>query len=385
MKTFIACISFFVSMSWMVPGYTDEDTDWSGELSLLPIWGGPQGGSFGIELLPKVEHEWAGNNSLTAQLKLRLDSDDNRNLFNIQELYWEKYWEEWEVQVGWLIKTPDRTEAVHLIGPLYNQVDGASSVDREEKFGQPGVYGTRFSDHYGTFEGGIMLGLHQQTYSDEFRVSKSAEFEAGQYNVSLVFHWGNAFLKDKLELGATYFYGTRRDPDLIPRITPSGLEFTQFYPRVHQAAIDWQWELFGKYLFKGELIGVTGGMDDYFAATYGFEETFWNVGDDSGINLSWIVEHLFDSRDDELVQPFNNDIAGFIQVRKFDWSVLFGTIIDPSSGETFFSLEYEHRLTADGRWTVNIESRYAVNANKNSSLGVFKGYIRAGLTLHFLY
>ena len=132
------------------------------------------------------------------------------------------------------------------------------------------------------------------------------------------------------DLGLSHFYGTSREPRLLPRSVPSGeLTLIPRYDIIHQTGLDLQ-ATKGDWLWKLEVIRRSGQADTFVAMTGGFEYTFIGIFD-TLMDLGVLTEYLYDDRADRSTVPFQDDVLTGMRLSVNDeqsTTALFGVIID---------------------------------------------------------
>ena len=97
------------------------------------------------------------------------------------------------------------------------------------------------------------------------------------------------------DIGVAHFYGTSRDPRLLPTLNSSGtLILAPFYDIINQTSIDLQ-ATKGNMLWKFEALHRSGQGETYNALAGGFEYTFVGIFD-SVIDLGVLGEYHYDDR-----------------------------------------------------------------------------------------
>ena len=345
---------FMLVTSWVQAG------EWSGYLALegryffqeaLDPEQEDAGLSFSVE--PEYYHEWQdGRQSVTFKPFLRLDQhDDQRTHFDIRELQWTYAGEGWESVIGVSKVYWGVTEAYHLVD-IINQTDLVENPDGEQKLGQPMV---KFSLEraWGTLDMFILPGFRERTYPGEQgrirthpRVdTDQAEYESGAGNkrTDLALRWSHYF--GDWDVGLAHFHGTGREPLLYPGLDHNEVVLTPFYELIDQTSIDVQ-ATKGEWLWKFEGLYRQGMLEDYFAATGGFEYTRVGVFQSDG-DLGMLAEVMWDEREAQASTPFNNDI--FLGLRwtandEQSTELLTGVIYDWKTESKLFNLEASRRL-----------------------------------------
>ncbi len=152
------------------------------------------------------------------------------------------------------------------------------------------------------------------------------------------------------------FYGTGREPLLLPRTDGAGTPvLVPRYEIIRQLGADIQYTR-NAWLWKVEAIGRRGHGSPFAAVVAGFEFTRYEFGGTSS-DLGLLAEFLYDGRDDT-APPTYYDSAWFGGLR---WSmndvqgtaVLAGAIVNGSSAIAV--LEAQRRLGEN--WKFELEAR----------------------------
>ena len=329
-------------------------------------------------LQPELFYAWEDSGwSLTATPFFRWDrSDPERTHFDIRELFVQKRFDDLELSLGVRRLFWGVTESVHLVD-FVNQVDRVENIDDEDRLGQPMLQLSLPTDA-GTFELIGMPYFRERTFpgrggrlrTEPFIDVDRAAFEssaeewhfdiAGRYSVS----------KGPIDLGLYHFYGTNRDPTLLPGSLDASGAPRSLVPRyeiVHQTGLDLQYTK-DNWLWKLEALSRSGQSDWFWAAVGGLEYTFHDVAE-SGIDVGLLAEYLYDSRSDDEASVFQDDV--FVGTRLAfndtqDTQVLAGAIVDRNYGSTLFNIEASRRI--NDRWTFGAELRAFLNVNDDDRL-----------------
>jgi len=294
---------------------------------------------------------------------LRLDAqDDDRTHADLREAYWRYIGDDWEALVGVNTVFWGVTESRHLVN-IINQIDQVEDIDEEDFLGQP-MMNLATQQDWGRLDLFVLPGFRTRTFPGRKGRLRSAlpvdedaaEFDSdlGRAHVDVAARYAH-FLGD-WDLGAYYFYGTGREPRLVPNATGTRLE--PRYDLVHQGGLDLQYTQ-DAWLWKLEAI-IREGQGDVFAAMVGgFEYTLFQVFE-SAADLGLLAEYLYDGRDEDEAPPtsFDNDV--FLGSRLAlndvqDTTVLSGAVVDVEDGSTALFVEAERRLGAS--WKLEVESR----------------------------
>ena len=356
------------------------DTDFSGRVSLESRWH-PQSGAYpeqsghasGVVAEPEFHFEDARGRSFSLTPFFRYDSaDPRRTHFDLREAYLLLFGQsgrgEWELRLG-----VDRVfwgvaESRHLVD-IVNQTDLIEHPDEEEKLGQPMAHFT-WSGDWGVAE---VFGLpyhRARTFpgpGGRLRYSLAVdrdnplyESRSKQWHLDVAARYSHSF--GPLDIGASVFDGTSREPFLQPELKPGGAPVLRpRYDQIRQLGLDAQLTL-GAWLLKLETIQRSGARNlrgveqSYGALVSGFEYTFYSVGG-SAHDVSLLGEWNYDGRGRNATNFFDNDV--FVATR---WApndvqgteLLAGIMFDATRSSQVVSLEFNRRIT--DRWSLSVES-----------------------------
>ena len=332
----------------------------------------------------------AGNHQFKLTPFARLDSvDDERSHFDLREAYWRYTLGDYRLLVGLNKVFWGVTESRHLVD-IINQSDNLEDIDLEDKLGQPMVLIGTERD-WGDIELFIMPYFREREFPGEdgrlrpgLLVTGDPLYESGaeENHIDLALRY-SGFVGD-WDIGASYFYGTGREPLLLPDAT--GQSLTAFYGIIHQFGVDIQYTK-EAWLWKFEGI-LQNGLDSYFGAVVGgFEYTLYQIFD-TNADLGLLLEYNWDDRDqsEEPATFFDNDI--FIGSRLAlndpqDSTALIGAIIDTDNGSTILSLEAERRVGES--WVVELIGRFFLNIDETDITASLKedSFMNLSIQYHF--
>ncbi len=318
-----------------------------------------------------------GRDLLTFSPYVRLDAEDSqRTLADIRELSWIHVGEGYELRTGVRQVYWGVTEGARLVN-IINQTDAADGPDTDKTLGQPMVnlaleHGNHMLDLF------LLAGARERTFPGEdgrlrFPVAVDSnqsrwESSRGQERLDLAARW--QWNRYPFVLGITAFSGTAREPELELDPDPTRPRLTPFYPLIHQAGIDLQ-ATQGDLLWKLEAIQRWGGREDFHAANAGFEYTQVGILD-SRVDLGWLLEGLYQSRESSPATPFERDILLGWRFAFNDLAgseILASTILDTRTSERVVSIEGRRRL--GNSWSVAGEIRYISGTPEPQSAGAF--------------
>ena len=313
---------------------------------------------------PEFRHRWArGRQSIVFEGFLRLDAaDEQRSKVDIRELTYQQAWSAVELRVGigkvfWGV-----TESQHLVD-IINQTDLVENIDREEKLGQPMV-NVALVQSWGTLGVFVLPGFREQTFPGEkgrlrFPLvvtpdSAVYESDAGRKHIDLAARYSHFI--GAWDIGLSHFYGTSRDPRLVPGTDSAGNDvLIPHYDLIHQTGLDLQ-VTSGGWLLKFEGITRSGQGERYFAATGGFEYTFVGVFG-TAADVGVLTEYLWDDRGRRAPTALQSDVFLGSRLTLNDiqsTEMLAGMFIDPANGSTLFRLEAARRV--GDSWRLEVEA-----------------------------
>lgn len=293
----------------------------------------------------------------------RIDAaDEERSHVDLRVLAWEGAFGDWEIAAGVSRVFWGVTESQHLVDIL-NQTDLVENLDGEDKLGQPMVKVGRVTD-LGVFEAYALPGFRERTFpgrEGRLRAGLPLDADRAQYtaeadarSVDFAARWSHFI--GALDVGVSWFRGINREPGFLPLEGDAG-GFAPIYDVANQVGLDAQWTR-DAWLWKFE--GITrdaGQQGRYWAMTAGVEYSLYQImGSDADLGL--ITEVLLDDRGDMATTPFEDDIfvGGRLAMNDVAGSeLLFGGIVDRSSGSTFLNLEGSRRLS--NNWTIDLQMR----------------------------
>jgi len=339
---------------------------------------------------PEVFHEWNNRDDLFTFIPyVRVDEHDSeRTHWDIRELSWIHVGNGWESRVGIRKVFWGVTEGRHLVD-IINQTDQVDQVDGEEKLGQPMINLSTVRD-WGIVDVFVLPGFRERTYAGEegrprtpLPVSDNAQYESSKENQRVDFAIRyQQYFDNGLELALSHFSGTSRDPLLVPdSLTlaelqaliasgqlPSGSdpEFTPLYNVIDQTGLELQY-LNSGWLWKLEAISRSGQGERFTAVDGGFE--FTQVGlFDTATDLGWIVEYIWEDREDSLASPLASDVllgTRFTFNDVASTEILAGIIYDTEDEEKAISLESSRRF--GNSLKASLEARFYTDTGKPQS------------------
>jgi len=325
--------------------------------------------NFGVSLVlqPELYQAW-GSHSLLFVPFYRLDQHDKERIhFDIRELYWLYYSDNWEFRAGIRKVFWGVTESQHLVDVI-NQTDFVENIDGEDKLGQPMIQFTLIRD-WGSLDLFMLIGFRERFFpgrDGRLRFPLLINREKTQYeaknedqHIDWAVRWSH--ILGDFDVGASYFIGTSREPRYIfDDSDQNNPDIFMFYDQMQQFGIDAQYTA-GGWLWKLESIvrESRARNKQLFALTGGFEYTFSNLMD-TGVDLGTILEYLYDDRDQSVFppNPFDNHIfvgARFAFNDVQSTEILAGSIINVDNNGFFMNMEASRRIGE--RIKANLEIR----------------------------
>ena len=309
---------------------------------------------------------------------LRLDArDEERTHVDVREAYWRYVGDDWEVLIGLDTVFWGVTESRHLVNVI-NQIDQVEDIDEEDFLGQPMV-NLAVQRDWGRLDLFALPGFRERPFPGKdgrLRTAlpvddDAAEFESEleQLHVDAAIRYSH-FIGD-WDIGAYYFYGTGREPRLVP--SADGTRLEPRYDLINQVGLDIQYTS-DAWLWKFEGIVREGQGDTFAAAVGGFEYSFFQVFE-TAADIGILAEYLYDGRDDvnAPVAPLDNDV--FVGTRLAlndvqDTTALVGAVIDIENQSTLLFIEVERRI--GDNWKIELESRWFLAVDRGDPLASFQ-------------
>lgn len=343
---------------------------------------------------PEVRYEWAdARDRVTFIPFLRLDADDEeRTHADLRELSWLHVGDRWELLAGvgkvfWGV-----AEARHLVD-IINQTDLVEDIDGEDKLGQPMIRFTLLRD-WGNASLFLLPYFRERTFParrarlrgplpvDTERPAFESSLERWHPDVAV--RWSRVI--DQWDIGLAHFYGTSREPRLVPdRDTGGQPVFRPHYDLIHQTSVDVQYTR-GNWLGKFEAITRVGHGGSFGALVVGFEYTLVGVFG-TRTDLGLLGEYLYDGRG-AAAPPTDFDDDFFVGARLVlndpqDTNLLVGAVVDRERLSTALNLEASRRI--GDRWRLEVEARGFANLSSADALFAFRrdSYVQVRLAWFF--
>ena len=329
----------------------------------------------------------ADSASVTIAPFLRFDPQDNeRTRGDFREAKIDLRFGETDVTIGNDFIFWGKTEVDQIVD-IINQTDGVEGTDGEDKLGQPMVRISRLLD-IGEFSGDVSVFylpyFRERTFlGEESRLRGAAvvnedavRYETSQEEWTPSFAARLAGFYGDFDIGVSAFHGLSRDPafEVDPgsvNLLTGEFELRPVYGQITQLGFDGQYTS-DATLWKAEVIGrldqrnLSFEEEDYVAAIVGLEHTLFGVAD-SNADLGLIAEYAYDSRGDDALTVFENDVVVGARLAlndTQDTSALFTATVDSGTAETLLRVEGERRIGEIAK--LSIEAGAFLNTDEDS-------------------
>jgi len=293
--------------------------------------------------------------SMTFVPFVRLDEqDENRSHADIRELLWVHVGDNWELRSGVTRVFWGRTEFNNVVD-VVNQTDLVDGD--EEKLGQPMVNLSLVGDEWGIFDFYWLIGFRERTFpgpDGRLRLPLTVDTDNAEYSsdtgpedLDFAFRWQTT-VTDELEMALSIFSGVDREPAYTFNFDFSDPMLIPYYSHIDQLGLELEY-LHEGWAFKLEGIAVQSEIEDYQSSVTGVEYTFSGLFG-SDIDMTWITEYLWDSRDESAPGFMERDLgmgARFAFNDETDTTFLAGMLWDPETDEKVASFEGERRIFSD--------------------------------------
>ncbi|HSR62859.1 MAG TPA: hypothetical protein VLN56_05595, partial [Gammaproteobacteria bacterium] len=211
-----------------------------------------------------------------------------------------------------------------------------------------------------------------------------ARFESGakEKHVDFAVRYSHYF--GDFDIGIAHFYGTSREPRLLPTVQNGAPVLFPFYDIINQTSLDLQ-ATKGNTLWKLEALHRSGQGETFNALAAGFEYTFYGIFK-SRMDLGVLGEYHYDDRDEQAPTLFNDDIAigarlAFNDVQSTE--ALMGLFVDRDTGGKFFNIEASRRIGAN--WVLELQGRFLFDQARNETAFAINrdDYVELYLTYNF--
>lgn len=346
-----------------------------------------------ISLAAAPEFYWSwneSNDSFEFVPSARVDQhDDERTHVDIRELSWVHVGDDWETRIGIRRDFWGVTEFQHLVD-IINQSDSVEDVDNEDKLGQPMINLSLVKD-WGITDFYVLPYFRERTFAGAegrpgipFVNTDNALYESSdeEQHVDWAVRWSHSI--DDLDVALSWFEGTDRAPDLLPRVTAVGFELVPFYKQISQLGIELQLNTESS-LWKLEMIHNDNSQQDYWALQGGLEYSQYGIFE-SNADLGWLVEYAWDERGDDSSSTFQNDLFFGNRLALNDvqsTEVLFGLSYDLDFKSTSVLLEASRRFGDNIK--VSLDARFFESDKPMDPLYLFRRDDHIQLTAQYYY
>lgn len=358
-----------------------------------PRFAGQEDASLSVAVRAKTVLEWddtsfgADSAAITITPFVRFDPDDDeRTHADLREAKIDLRFGDTDVTIGNDFVFWGKTEVDQIVD-IINQTDGVEGTDGEDKLGQPMIRISRLVDigdvsgqasffYLPYFRERTFLGTESRLRGATIIDGGAARYETGADEWTPSFAARLAGFYGDFDIGLSAFHGLSRDPafELKPgSLDPAtgSFELRPVYGRITQVGIDGQYTA-GSTLWKAEIVGrldqrnLAFEKEDYVAAIAGLEHTLYGVAD-SNADLGLIAEYAYDSRGDDALTIFENDVVLGTRLAlndTQDTSALFTATVDTETAETLLRLEGERRIGEIAK--LSIEAGAFLNTDESS-------------------
>ena len=382
-------------ISSITPGYA---ADWSGNItaqwrhffndSTNPL-SAQHNDYASIAAEPEFYQAWDNKQqSLTITPFVRVDQhDDERTHGDLREFIWRISADDWQVKAGLGKVFWGVTESQHLVDVI-NQTDAVENPDGEDKLGQPMIL-TTFNRDWGSVDIYLLPYFRERTFAGiEGRPlalpvnTQQATYESDDKEKHLDYAVRIFLPLDIWEIGLSYFDGTSREP--LYNFDVGSNTFIPHYLQMQQVGLaaqattnDWLWKI--------EAIHRDWQIENFNAATAGFEYTFVGVFDSSA-DIGWVAEYLYDDRGSNATSFLEHDLMMGLRLTVNDEAsteALLGFIVDKDTHDTIVSLEANRRI--GNSWRLSIEARAFNNIAGTSRLNAIRDddYVQVEMGYYF--
>ena len=379
-KAFIGCL--YLSLLLSLP----TQADFSGELGVEARWF-PKDAQYAGQLNALqtsvfAEPEWnispTENTRLSFIPFLRLGArDKDRTHADIREAYWLYIEDDWELLAGVNREFWGVVESRHLVNVI-NQIDAVENLDGEDYLGQL-MLNITLQKAYGRFSFYLMPLFRERTFNGaEGRLRPALvvdnnttryQSRAERWHTDVALRYSH-YVGD-WDIGLSYFDGTSRAPRLVSNADHSRL--IAYYDQIKQLAVDLQYT-HQAWLWKFEGLAREGQGHRFLASVIGLEYSWFQLFD-SHADLGFLIEHLYDGRDQKEAPSSFQDNDLFLGLRYSlndiqDSAALVGLLRDLEDQSSSLRLEAERRIGSHLK--LELEAQLFMNSNANPTSMAFQ-------------
>ena len=211
-------------------------------------------------------------------------------------------------------------------------------------------------------------------------------YESGteQWHTDFALRWSHYI--GNWDLGASYFYGTSREPRFDPMfssITKQGVTTLRpVYDIIHQAGVDVQ-GTFDAWLWKLEAIYRDGQDDAFFAGAVGLEYTFFDISG-YGIDIGLVTEYLYDERNFFISTDNDLSLGMRLTLNDIDSTEFLAAVVqDLDNQSRYFFVEASRRI--GDSFKLSVEARGINNVAEGDPLQFYDGdnFVQVELAYYF--
>ena len=323
---------------------------------------------------------------------LRVDQNDGRRThWDLREAYLQALLGPWSLGLGVHKVFWGVTESRHLVDIL-NQSDFVENINGEDKLGQAMVSLSYTHDAAGVFDFYVMSWFRPIVFPGTGGrprlplpvLNSEATYESSlkRGHPDVAFRWSKS--QGEFDWGLSYFYGTSREPELMPATIDMELPLAPNFALIHQGGVELQWT-HEAWLWKLESIVRGGQGDPFFAVSAGFEYTFYGLFE-SDVDLGLLAEYNYDGRDNTTFTIFQNDAFGGFRFAFNDTSstdLLVGALVDTETGAVLITAEASRRLGSS--WKLILEGGAFLGTNSDDPLDFFRRDHFAEIEIQYHY
>ena len=298
------------------------------------------------ELKLEAFHDF-DDSRFVAELIGRADADDaGRRILEARQAYLRTPIAGMEAFIGHRQVFWGNAESKNVVDVI-NQSDAAAAQGSSAKLGAPSLSLERYMDS-GDMQLWYITAFRQRTFNDSDAHPSSGipvtstQFERANGQDADDFAGRFSTVSGDWDLAGSLFYGTARDPILIP--ISSGTALQAYYPVMKSVGFEAQ-HTGENLLFKWESLHGTQASSAFAAAVMGIEYSFYGVVDDLW-DIGVIAELQHDDRPQAAADQFL--VGGFRLTLNDvdDTNLLFLVSADKEADQSLVSLEASKRLNS---------------------------------------
>lgn len=317
---------------------------------------------FALAAEPRWLLQWRdGRSKVAIKAFGRWDArDKDRSHFDLREAEWVHVGDHFELRSGVRKVFWGVTESQHLVD-IINQTDFVENVDGEDKLGQPMV-NVALANAAGNWDFFVLPGFRARTFPGpsgrlriQTQVLNDREYYAAdeaERHIDWAIRWFKIIAG--WDIGISHFNGTSRDPLFVVEQADQEIVLVPYYEQIRQTGLDIQ-TVQGNWLWKGEFISRQGRRQQYFAATAGYEYSFYGIWGQADLGL--VNEYLYNDDGAKALSPFQNDIMLGVRMSFNDTlskEILLGVITDMERSSQLWTFEANQRIT--NHWKISLKA-----------------------------